>query len=306
MHYLDDSINVIRLHPEDLYHGKITQTGIDGNITIEVGKTKISTDDTGVAWLRKWGNPPLLQTMVGKNTRTTLDVLNAHIFDEYCVFFNFLVRKITLNKHTYWFNNPFYVSPNKLHQLEIAQKAGLKIPHTILRNQLTPEDLQKKMITKNLSEMATFSSSHNFYSTYTSQVKNVNFKEHFFVSLFQEEIEKELELRVLYIDGICYAMAIFSQENSQTKTDYRRYDYENENRMELFRLPQNINEAIVLFMNLMNLQTGSLDLILDKNGDYIFLEVNPSGQYDLFNNSNIQPDKLIAQHLIKKHYEYRH
>ena len=28
-----------------------------------------------------------------------------------------------------------------------------------------------------------------------------------------------------------------------------------------------------------NLNTGSADLILDKNGNYIFLEINPNGQW---------------------------
>jgi len=193
-----------------------------------------------------------------------------------------------------------------LQQLEIAKKVGLKIPHTLLRSRLSSKDMEKRLITKNLSEVANFSFRHNFYSTYTSQVKNSNLDEDFFVSLFQEEIEKELELRVLYIDGKCYAMAIFSQDNTQTQTDYRRYDYNNSNRMEIFQLPQNIIKNILLFMEKMKLQTGSLDFILDKKGDYIFLEVNPSGQYDLFNHySSINPDKLIAEHLIKKYHEHR-
>lgn len=49
---------------------------------------------------------------------------------------------------------------------------------------------------------------------------------------------------------------------------------------------------------------GSLDFILDKQGNYVFLEINPSGQYGLFDSCNIHPDKLIAEYLLKKHYEY--
>ncbi|MDR3047884.1 MAG: hypothetical protein LBU51_09825, partial [Bacteroidales bacterium] len=57
---------------------------------------------------------------------------------------------------------------------------------------------------------------------------------------------------------------------------------------------------IDMFMQNMNLQTGSLDFILTPAGDYIFLEVNPCGQYDVFNSCNVYPDKLIAEHLISK------
>jgi hypothetical protein len=49
----------------------------------------------------------------------------------------------------------------------------------------------------------------------------------------------------------------------------------------------------------MQLQTGSLDFIVDKDGNFIFLEVNPCGQYDIFNSCNFQPDRWIARKLLK-------
>ena len=44
--------------------------------------------------------------------------------------------------------------------------------------------------------------------------------------------------------------------------------------------------------------TGSLDFILTPSGEYVFLEVNPSGQYDMISKPcNYHLDKAIATFL---------
>ena len=49
----------------------------------------------------------------------------------------------------------------------------------------------------------------------------VSLPDTFYPSLIQEEIEKVYEVRVFYLKGKCYAMAIFSQKNEKTQLDYR-------------------------------------------------------------------------------------
>ena len=74
-------------------------------------------------------------------------------------------------------------------------------------------------------------------------------------------------------------MAIFSQLDDKTKLDYRNYNREKPNRNVPFKLPDKIKNQILDFINITRLNTGSIDLIYSKENDFVFLEVNPVGQF---------------------------
>ena len=96
-------------------------------------------------------------------------------------------------------------------------------------------------------------------------------------------------------------MAIFSSKNQKTKTDFRNYDLVNPNRYIPYVLPKNITQKLANLMNDLNLSTGSIDMIRDSSGRYIFLEVNPIGQFGMVSKPcNYNLEKLVAQVLIKK------
>jgi ATP-GRASP peptide maturase of grasp-with-spasm system len=305
INYFDRHVHVIRLHPVDIYqYSNLVSTDIEAPLVLELSnQRRISTKDISVIWYRKWHVALSNPQKKDKSFDNVLSV-NSNLINEFNAFFHFFLYKIEQNNTVYWLNRINTVSPNKLKQLLIAKKNGLNIPHTFLSNQLSQKDFNKKMITKNMSDCLTLFDSKDVYSTLTSKVHIRDKDKSFFISLFQEEIQKELELRIFYLSGQCHAIAILSQNNQKTKVDYRNYDYVNPIREEYYQLPEKIIEKVRLFMTEMNLQTGSLDFILTKENEYIFLEVNPSGQYDIFNSCNIYPDKLIAQHLIEKYYEY--
>ena len=126
-----------------------------------------------------------------------------------------------------------------------------------------------------------------------------NIPSDFFPTLFQNEIEKAFEIRVFYLAGTCYSMAIFSQSNAKTTVDYRNYDFTKPNRNIPYKLPKEIECRIVDFMGYMNLDTGSLDFIYTTTGEHIFLEVNPVGQYGIVSRTcNYRLDKKLALHLM--------
>ena len=94
-------------------------------------------------------------------------------------------------------------------------------------------------------------------------------------------------------------MAIFSQNNEKTKLDFRNYDYSFPNRKTPFILPSKIEKKIRNFMNFIKLNCGSLDLILTPNSEYVFLEVNPVGQFGMVSSPcNYELEKKIANKLI--------
>jgi glutathione synthase/RimK-type ligase-like ATP-grasp enzyme len=122
----------------------------------------------------------------------------------------------------------------------------------------------------------------------------------FIPSLIQEKIEKKYEIRIFYIDGETYTIAIFSSTNKRTSIDFRKYDFNKPNRMVPYILPEDIYDKIKLLMKKLNLSTGSIDMI--KNEDnYYFLEINPIGQLGMVSYcGNFYLEKKIAKFLINK------
>lgn len=97
--------------------------------------------------------------------------------------------------------------------------------------------------------------------------------------LFQQYLEKYVELRIFYLDGECFASAIFSQQDERTQVDFRNYNYETPNRTPPFLLPLGVQDKVRALMRLLGLNCGSIDMILTPSLEYFFLEVNPVGLF---------------------------
>ena len=195
---------------------------------------------------------------------------------------------------------------NKIEILLIAAKCSLEIPDTIVTNSKKDVVLfskkHKAIITKSLGSGFSYDNDKNqAFQGYTEEITGQVMKtipQRFFYSLFQEKLDKEIDIRVFYLDGKCYSMAIFSQMEQQTATDFRKYS---KNRMVPYKLPVVIADRICNLMDTLGLNTGSIDIIKTKDGRMVFLEVNPVGQYDMTSvPCNYQLDKKIAEYLILK------
>ena len=195
---------------------------------------------------------------------------------------------------------------NKMNILTIAQSVELNIPKTLIttsKTELIQFKIQnKKIITKCIYESVSFCFNGVHFAAQTKRVSNTMIaKMHidFMPTLFQEEITKKFEIRVFYLLGECYSMAIFSQKNKKTRLDFRQYDELNPNRFVPFKLPKNIEEKIRNFMKKTNLTYGSLDFIYTPSGEFVFLEVNPEGIFEMVSiPCNYNLEKLIAEKLI--------
>lgn len=294
-----DSNDVICIHPNVFIDYK-TEINISQDDAItDLLNGEMKRNEIGAVWTRKWSNDvadisssSISDIQLGKIQSQLSRELNA-LF-EYCIF------SINRNPDVFWLNHPQYVTPNKLIQLTIAKEIGLTIPTSWILNYYSPQVNAKDCITKPLSNCCDIRINNTIYTNYTSKLTGTESYDDLFVSFIQENIPKEAEVRVFYLLGQCHALLIHSQDNKKTQTDYRKYDYRHPNRLEPCKIPTTIVSKIDTFMRQMNLQTGSLDFILTPDGEYVFLEVNPCGQYDIFNTCNVYPDKLIAEALISK------
>jgi ATP-GRASP peptide maturase of grasp-with-spasm system len=195
---------------------------------------------------------------------------------------------------------------NKLTALHTAKKSGLKIPDTLISTDRHEVDkfnnLSDGVVTKSISEALYLRIDSSFYCNYTEQINKefiATLPSKFYPSLIQTKIDKLYELRIFFLHGVCFTMAIFSQSDSKTEVDFRKYNNEKPNRTVPFVLPIEIKQKISAFMNSMNLDSGSIDMIVTKNKEYVFLEVNPVGQFGMVSGPcNYNLEKEIATCLI--------
>lgn len=194
---------------------------------------------------------------------------------------------------------------NKMEVLNIAKEKGMKIPLGFIVTKkehlihLIKNNKKNTIITKALGEgVYKITKKYGYYS-YTERLtlKNVTtLPDNFFPSLIQLEIKKKLELRVFYLKENFYSMAIFSQQDKTTATDFRKYNQKKPNRTIPYLLPDDIKKKLVHIFNELSLNTGSVDLLVDEGNDYVFLEINPIGQFSMTSlPCNYYLEKKIAQ-----------
>src|SRR5262249_7689684 len=140
------------------------------------------------------------------------------------------------------------------------------------------------------------------YFTYTEVLTKESiegYPEKISPSFMQNKIEKQYEVRVFYLDGRCFAWAIFSQSDNQTRTDYRKYNGQKPNRVVPYVLPEHLIKKLSDLFKKIGLNTGSVDLMVDLQNNYYFLEINPVGQFGVLSQvTNYQLEAEIAKWFI--------
>jgi len=213
-----------------------------------------------------------------------------------------------------WLSSPDSSSPNKLLVLEKAARAGLEIPATIITTRKSDvavfSENFKRIITKPIGEADPLVINGKSYGMYTAVLEDSDITalpDRFRASLFQEFLEKEYEIRVFYLAPDCYSMAIFSQDDEQTKTDFRRYNWKRPNRSVPYSLGPSTILAIQTLMTDLGLETGSIDLVHTLGGRDVFLEVNPVGQFGMVSvPCNYGLERKVAELLMLKESEVKH
>lgn len=182
---------------------------------------------------------------------------------------------------------------NRLDMMLEAKKQGLKIPHTlitgnkqILRAFYDNFSNKNGIISKRILDTHYYQDEvylYNFNLTFqiTPEILTET-PEEFSISLFQERIIADFEIRVIYIDGYFCSTAMYSFDDT---IDYRTKLIKMDNlRMVPFQLPIIIEKKLEQVFKKFNLNYGSADLMY-SNDEYYFLEINPTGQISFVNNA---------------------
>jgi ATP-GRASP peptide maturase of grasp-with-spasm system len=250
-----------------------------------------------IIWDRRGDFSYVLEGLIPQNLVKKLNK-EWDIIKEY-LFFQFEQKNITSFVHE--------SNHNKLIDLDIALNLGFLIPKSfIVSSKIKLKEIysQHDLITKPLYNTIKFEFEKYLYFGGGTEVVELSdieeLPDFFFPMLFQEKIEKNFEIRAFYWLGNIYSMAIFSQLDKKTSIDYRNYNKETPNRNIPFSLPKEVEQKIHYFMNKKCMKSGSIDFIYTKERKFIFLEVNPCGQFDWLSiNCNYYVEKFIANSLVK-------
>ena len=250
---------------------RATTTGFEG--AIETDGRVVSFDDIGSVWYRTYrasGFPAGLNSdqreFAGQEAEMALEALP-------------LVAKWQ------WINDPRHhrQATRKPAQLFTARRLGFAIPQTIISND--PGKIRafcdrggSEIIYKALSQSTNLEPGKAIFTgAVTSQaLSSLDLIRHT-PGIFQELIPKAYEVRLTVVADTIFAVKIFSQENEQTRIDWRVAPYEL--KYEPTDLPQDIRYLVAAFMAEFNLVYSCLDFIVTPEGEYVFLESNPGGQY---------------------------
>ncbi|MEV0970775.1 MvdC/MvdD family ATP grasp protein [Microtetraspora glauca] len=94
----------------------------------------------------------------------------------------------------------------------------------------------------------------------------------------QQYVPKRLELRVTVVGRRVFAAEIHSQESNRSRVDWRRYNLE-VTPYGVHRLPDEVADRCLAMTDRLGLVFGAFDLVLTPDGRYVFLEINPNGQW---------------------------
>lgn len=198
-----------------------------------------------------------------------------------------MLRGIWSSLDCLWVNDPEKnrVANVKLSQLRLATRLGLKIPKTLMTN--NPDrardfffECNKQMIIKPY-ESGLVGKGDDAEAIYTSVVKesdieNIESTRHTPV-LLQEYVPKKKELRITIVGSEVFSAEIDSQATAGTSIDWRRNPYGVSYKAR--QLPDRIRGKCVEILKSYGLNFGAIDMILTPSDEYVFLEINPNGQW---------------------------
>ncbi|MCD7916123.1 MAG: grasp-with-spasm system ATP-grasp peptide maturase [Tannerellaceae bacterium] len=219
---------------------------------------------------------------LGEENKYIEEILQSEfkVLKEYI--YSLLESKITHHMGSY-----FNRSLNKLTTLYFAKQIGLCIPKTEIvysKKELDKILKDSRLIIKSLDDGIYHKTKDKFYISYTESLTREFLNVHtdtFLPSLIQYEIQKDYELRIFYFFGNFFASAIFTQSNEETRIDSRRSSGKDVRTIP-YSLPHHIKLKLTSLMNKIELDMGSIDMIVSEQNEYIFLEVNPLGQFSAY------------------------
>jgi MvdD family ATP-grasp ribosomal peptide maturase len=176
---------------------------------------------------------------------------------------------------------------NKQLQLQVAREVGLSTPRTLTTNdpaavRTFAKSCDSGIVTKMLSSFAIYEDGKELV-VFTNLVKPEDLADLSGLSLcpatFQELLPKSLEIRVTVVGQRVMSASIDSQVSARAAHDWRRDGVRMLEDWRSYQLPHEVEEKILRLMDYFSLNYGAIDIILTTDGQHVFLELNPCGEF---------------------------
>jgi glutathione synthase/RimK-type ligase-like ATP-grasp enzyme len=200
----------------------------------------------------------------------------------------------------HWINEPArdVVAGHKPYQLRVAQDVGLEIPATLITNDPNAarafwSEHPDQVIQKQFVAMPeTWRETRRITATDMTLSQTIVHAP----VLFQRNIEAVADLRVIMIGNQLFA--------AETRVDDQRYAQDVRMNFDARYAPHTLPEVVVqrlrALMARLGLVYGAVDLRLTPDGRYVFLEVNPAGQFLYIERDTQQPiTEALARELMR-------
>lgn len=193
---------------------------------------------------------------------------------------------------------------NKQLQLRLARELGLAIPDTLITND--PDAVRRfaaahpqGIVTKMMASFAVYDEQGREQVVFTNPLEPEDLENLEGLDLspmtFQERVPKELELRVTVVGRRVFAAAVDSQASGRATEDWRRDGAGLVESWEEHTLPPEVAARLLALCDRLGLEYGAIDLILTPEGRWVFLEINPVGEYFWL---EIHPPRFPISHAL--------
>ncbi len=242
----------------------------DAERILSAGDRLIDLTQVATAW---WRRP---QPFCLHSELTTTDVRNF-AYGEIGEAFEGMYQLLD----AFWVNDPLLDqrAGRKAYQLTVAQKLGLRTPRTLITN----DPARARAFAETLGCKRTVYKPFKGAEVAWRETRILKRRELSLLEkvkyapvIFQEYIEAVADLRITAVGGQLFAAAI----------DLRKSSYPQDFRMDLgnctiaaTELPSEIEHQLLALMRELGLSYGAIDMRLTPDGEYLFLEINPAGQW---------------------------
>ncbi|MFI6865994.1 hypothetical protein [Nocardia sp. NPDC050406] len=178
-----------------------------------------------------------------------------------------------------WVNDPGAdrTATRKIVQLETAYRAGFAIPETLITNDV--DEARDFLASRHgpVIYKRTGTGRGPFTETRIASAADLDRLPTIRHSptTFQDFIPAEYDLRVVWVDGIEWAVRI----DSQSGVGWVDSRLDTAVAFTPDRLPASVSKSLTTLMGALGLTFGVLDLRVGLDGEFYFLEVNPQGQF---------------------------
>lgn len=270
----------------------------DGSFQVASEGKTLHSPDIRAAWYRRYEAPPLngidseYHTFIKGEARAFLDSLWKSL-------------------NVFWVSHPSAIqrAEGKMNQLQYARRKGMRTPFTLVTNDAkearsfsssrptVAKPFREKVIEPTPSEARRI-----IFTTQVSADETEFQGLKLAPVIFQEEVPKDYEVRITAIGDKLFGTALDSQAQSESRVDWRREQAGN-----LLHTPINLPDEVASFCRDMladyDLRFGAFDFAVTPEGEWVFFELNPNGQWAWIEPLTKQPLRETLADLLESPHD---